>query len=347
MSKQFDVLVYVGRFSPLHNGHVETIRQAATLAKNVVVFIGSSNAALSIKNPFSGHMRTNMVLESIGDIEDCRIHVDTIEDYPLDDTVWASQITGFISQHFDTKNIGIIGHHKDQSSYYLDIFGYELVEMPNVSGLNSTDIRDMYFGDLPIDYIQSVVPTNVYNMLLEFKDTPEYANLKAEYDYFKEYRKQYSLLEFPPVFVTADSVVFWNDSVWEDHVLLIERKFVPGKGLLALPGGFFNHNDPSVKHAAYRELIEETGIELTEKQFNDFTIGCKLFDSPNRSLRGRTITHTWNIELFGDEFPVVNPADDAAKACWVPLSQLHDIKDKLFDDHYYIIEHYANLRKWG
>ena len=40
MTEKKDIVVYIGRFQPLHNGHVQTIINAAKIAKRVVVIVG-------------------------------------------------------------------------------------------------------------------------------------------------------------------------------------------------------------------------------------------------------------------------------------------------------------------
>jgi bifunctional NMN adenylyltransferase/nudix hydrolase len=59
-----------------------------------------------------------------------------------------------------------------------------------------------------------------------------------------------------------------------------------------------------------------------------------VFDRPDRSLRGRTITHAYYFEFPSGELPLVKGGDDAAKARWVPLAEFYDMEGSLFEDHY-------------
>ena len=68
-----------------------------------------------------------------------------------------------------------------------------------------------------------------------FVNTPIYDYLKQEHDYILGYRRAWEAAPYPPTFVTTDAVV-----VQSGHILLIQRKAAPGKGLWALPGGFLN-----------------------------------------------------------------------------------------------------------
>ncbi len=61
-----------------------------------------------------------------------------------------------------------------------------------------------------------------------------------------------------------------------------------------------------------------------------------VFDDPNRSSRGRTITNAYYIKLNNDvKLPKVKGADDADKAKWIPVEKLR--RDEMFEDHYSVI----------
>ena len=94
MTKQFDVLVTVGRFQPFHNGHKAVIEAALEQAKEVVVVVGSSFAARSIRNPFTFEERKAMIEATFPDEtmeiystfgapqEIRRLHIVPVSDYP-------------------------------------------------------------------------------------------------------------------------------------------------------------------------------------------------------------------------------------------------------------------------
>jgi ADP-ribose pyrophosphatase YjhB (NUDIX family) len=54
-------------------------------------------------------------------------------------------------------------------------------------------------------------------------------------------------------------------------VLAVRRSIPPGKGRLALPGGYINAGE-SWQHAAARELFEETGIRIEPSQVVDHRV---------------------------------------------------------------------------
>lgn len=55
--------LYIGRFQPLHNGHVSIIRQMAKECETIIIAIGSATECGTKRNPFSYALRAGMVHE--------------------------------------------------------------------------------------------------------------------------------------------------------------------------------------------------------------------------------------------------------------------------------------------
>src|SRR5579885_505933 len=100
------------------------------------------------------------------------------------------------------------------------------------------------------------VHANVATYLENFKNTDSFKSLKASFDYLRDYKTAWEGAPFPVTFVTVDCVV-----IKSGHVLVVRRKGNPGKGQIALPGGFLNQNE-HIQDGALRELKEETGIKV-------------------------------------------------------------------------------------
>ncbi len=339
----FDFLVFIGRFQPFHKGHKAVIDAALERARHVVVLIGSAKEARSIRNPFSWEERSDMIRGAFSADEQARIHCTPLLDLPYAEQSWIRNVQmsvqGIACQYQVTgdKRIGLIGHAKDHTSYYLKMFPqWGNVNVPQQAALDATTIREAYLrlGDgIEAGALSALGATeSTAGFLLDFFGSPAYRQLQHEQGVTDDYRRSWQNTPYIPTFVTVDAVV-----VQSGHILLVKRRSSPGKGLWALPGGFVNPHEKLID-AAVRELREETKISVPKPVLYGSIKGKEVFDDPYRSSRGRTITTSFLIELVGDAggLPRIKGADDAEKARWVPIADLES--DRLFEDHFHIIQ---------
>jgi bifunctional NMN adenylyltransferase/nudix hydrolase len=336
MSKPYGTLVLIGRFQPFHNAHLEIIKRCTALTDQLVVIVGSANQPRTYKNPFSFEERRKMILAATAGLS-MRVYVEPNVDTIYNDQAWAVRVQGIQSKYriLGAKD-AIIGHKKDDSSFYLDMFPqWEYINVEEIEPLSAVNIRDLYFKrNANMAFIKGVVPETTFVYLDAFKDTAEYEQIIREREFVEGYKKQYASLPYPPIFVTTDAVVMQSG-----HVLMIKRRSEPGKGLWALPGGFVNADtDKTIEDAALRELREETGIKVPGPVLRGNIVRTKVFDAIERSTRGRTITHAFNIVLPDGELPRVKGQDDAEKARWVPIAEIKS--EECYEDHYEIIQHF-------
>lgn len=326
-----DTIVYIGRFSPCHKGHIETIAKACALAKQVIVLVGSSGEPRTIRNPFTFPERRLMIHESLSPAFSRKVNIEPLYNYTYNDAKWELQVQQTVDKLSTSTNIGLIGHSKDETSYYLTMFPqWKMIEMEHIDGLNASDIRAEYFMDGVVK-VPSMLPA-VTRFLTKFADTGDYTKLVLEYDFQLKHDEMWSASPYTPTFNTTDAVV-----VQSGHVLLIQRKNAPGKGLYALPGGYLNPNETLID-CMLRELREETKIKVPEKVLRGSIVKSKTYDDPKRSIRGRIITEAFHVQLSNvGTLPKVRGADDADKAKWVPLSEFFKMRGQMFEDHYHII----------
>lgn len=342
-TKEYDFLVFIGRFQPLHKGHCAVISQALKQSEKVIIYIGSSDRPRCFRNPFTFEERKSMIENVYHQYKD-RLIIKPIVDKLYNDDHWVLNIhetTKTIIDNFigNSKSVtlhgindikvGLIGHEKDNTSYYLKLFpDWHSVGVEDYKGLNATDIRRMYFES---NIIQNEnIPEYVYNFLLNFKNEYGFKHICDEVSFIKTYKKQWQDSPYPPIFVTVDAVV-----IQSGNILLVKRKSSPGKGQYALPGGFINENE-KLFDAVIRELKEETKIKLPIPVLKGSFKKHEVFDHPQRSQRGRTITHTHLFDLPDkEELPKVKGSDDAEKAFWMPISDIP--RNNMFEDHFDLI----------
>lgn len=334
---KYDYLVFIGRFQPFHIGHQAVIEKALQLANQVIVLVGSTGKPRTIKNPWTFQERADMILKStaIG-VTSNRVNVIPLYDKTYNDPAWVAQVQSLVEtvvrQNPSCANprIGIIGHIKDDSSYYLKMFPqWDLIEHAMNEVVHATDVRSTLFDGKSLRFLDGILPRSVQEIVSQFVGTPTYEYLKREYDYIKNYRRSWEAAPYPPTFVTTDAIV-----IQSGHILLIQRKAAPGKGLWALPGGFLNQNERIID-GIIRELHEETRLKVPKPVLRGSITKREVFDDPGRSDRGRIITHAALIDLPPGDLPPVKGADDAQHAKWVPIAELRE--DNMFEDHYHII----------
>jgi len=354
MSK-FDFGVFIGRFQPLHVGHEHVITRTLEQVERLIVLVGSANVARDPRNPFTYAERETMLRSAFRhEVAQGRLIIAPIDDHHYSDTAWVTQVQrkvralvlehgnghGFQNHGLTDFRVALAGYGKDASSYYLKLFPeWGSLQVESQYGtFSSSDVRQRYFQRIP-EVPAAILSAGVANFLREFMLGETFKALLEEAEFLAAYPAQWG----KGPFVTADAVV-----VQSGHILLVERGRAPGKGLLALPGGFVNPAE-RIRDAAIRELREETAISDGKGQIPPAMLASfiedartRVFDAPNRSLRGRIITHAFLFRLperrkmFG-----VKGGDDAAHAQWYRFGDLSP--EMLFEDHWAIIEEMADL----
>lgn len=341
----FDYLVFIGRFEPFHNGHAAVARHALARAGKLIILVGSADTPRTTKNPWTVAERAVMIQAALGDAAD-RLVVRPLRDRLYNEALWVADVQRTVSEAVKadggdaTVRIGLVGMDKDASSYYLREFPqWPVVDVRHVETLSATELRSYLFDANDVDshgalmLLRGNVPAPVYDMLDAFRrKAPAFKQLVAEHAFLRTYREAWADAPYPPTFVTTDAVV-----VHSGHVLLVRRRAEPGKGLWALPGGFVGQHE-TLLDACLRELREETRLKIPVPVLRGSLKGQQVFDHPDRSLRGRTITHAYHFDFPTGELPTVKGGDDADKARWIPVSEALEMGPQLFEDHLHILE---------
>lgn len=341
MTKPYDLAVFIGRFQPFHDGHLKVLREAQQVADRVLILVGSSNRARDTRNPFTYEERKAMIANTLargrGFPLSCmsaeQVFVEPLPD--SGDASWIADVQHAVKRSTGTKvapRVCIIGHERDHTSGYLKWFpqwAYQAVE--DDKGHNATAVRETLFQEDHEFYFENLtaLPISGYIMadLDKFRRSEEFDALLKEREAEIKYREDWGDKE---PHLTADSVV-----IQSGHVLVIRRGRYPGKGMLALPGGFKEKGE-TLLQSAMRELREETSLTYPPSVLECFLRGSDVFDDPNRSRRGEIVTRAFFFALPDGPLPEVRGADDAAEAFWLPISEVRF--DTLFEDHAFIIQ---------
>ncbi|WP_374668853.1 bifunctional nicotinamide-nucleotide adenylyltransferase/Nudix hydroxylase [Ramlibacter sp.] len=338
MNESFDVAVCIGRFQLYHHGQAAVLRRALDLAPRVVVVIGSAHQARTPRNPFTWGERAEMIRLSLTPAEAARVQFAPVRDY-YDETRWAAAVREAVAASGADRStrVALVGHRKDATSEYLAGFpDWRLVDIGHQGDLHAKALRAALFttDHLPaaLAAIAGQVPPTTVEFLRAWAELPCFAPLREEWRALARERALWDTAPYPPVFVTVDAVVRKAG-----HVLLIRRGRAPGRGLLALPGGFLEQRE-TVYQSALRELEEETGLRLLPSTMQAALRAVRVFDHPDRSQRGRVITHAHLFDLGDGPLPEVRGSDDASEATWVPVTDVASLEAQFHDDHFSILQ---------
>lgn len=301
--------IFIGRFQPVHNGHIHALGVAASQVEKLYILVGSANQCRSIRNPWTFQERKQMLQLKLHAERITNYEILPLNDYRYSNTQWMSDVRATI-EHFNMGVPTLFGHMKEGNDYLKWFPELKFKSIESVYKINATQIREEMF-----ETNDPLMPETVRG---------DYAFYQKEKQLFKDY-------PFPETlnFNCSDAIL-----ECQGHILLIQRKFSPGKGAWALPGGFRNQRETFLD-CAIRELMEETNVRVPEKVLRGSIVKTELFDDPKRSfgIPRNTMAVYMRISPNPDySLPRANGADDAALCKWVPLTDaLNNIE--MYDDH--------------
>ncbi|AEG92686.1 NUDIX domain-containing protein [Ramlibacter tataouinensis] len=315
--------VCVGAFTLPSAGDVRTVREALAEIGRCRVLIASAHLPRSPRTPFTWQERAAMLRDSLDGAEAARV-----EFVPLREWFDDARNAQALQQAADAAGVARdavrrCGPARDESM------------TPGDPGM-----RDLHPELFAADDAQAALATlrgrvapGTAAFLQGWLGMPDHQRLREEWQQIARERALWAAVPYPVTLVTVDAVVRAAG-----HVLLIRRGRHPGKGLRALPGGFLETRE-TLAHAAIRELLEETQLDVPEAQLWACLKAVRAFDHPWRSQRNRIIVHAHFFDLPGGTLPRVQGADDAAHAEWVPVADLPGLDGQFLDDHLVILDH--------
>jgi bifunctional NMN adenylyltransferase/nudix hydrolase len=113
---KYNISVFIGRFQPVHLGHLHVITQGLEQADHMVVLIGSSGAPRSHRNPFTFEERREMVYNSIPSHMRKRVIIKSLEDAAYNDSRWIHQVQTQVTRaawefgYTNTPTVALVGH---------------------------------------------------------------------------------------------------------------------------------------------------------------------------------------------------------------------------------------------
>ena len=342
--------VIIGRFAPPQSAEMALVTGALAAHARAIVVLGSSFHARTPRDPFDWRERAEMLRLAVPEADRARLEFLPVRDY-YDEARWSAAVTDAVAaMTHDAPTLHVPDDARaDRYAESFPRWKQAIVECPRPEpgsrlrrvflqhdmARSPAGLAERRDGALAV--LSAWVPKAVIEYLRAWATLPAYAELVRDQHALDAMNDEWKGSPYEPIFSTVDAVVRCAG-----HVLLVRRGSPPGKGLWALPGGFLEPRE-TLLTSAMRELREETGLGAHPSSLRRALVRVAVFSHPERSLRGRTITHAHFFDLRDERLPAVKGGDDAAAAEWISLDALPGLEAQLFEDHFHILDEFLQL----
>ncbi|MEJ7928943.1 NUDIX domain-containing protein [Ramlibacter sp. AN1015] len=328
----------VGPFDIPSDADLALLRRALALAPQCVVAIAGACLPRSPRHPFTWQERAELLLQALSSEERARVRMRPLRQW------WdPARTAADLAQSIPAQAPVLLLRGPEAPALEAPPHWQEYPVGADAAAPSPQRLRELLFGAgapaAAAEGLRGQVPANVHAFLERWTHEPAFRTLRAEHAQIAAEQAAWSVAPYPVVLVTVDVVLRCAG-----HVLLVRRGRSPGKGLYALPGGFLDPGE-TLRDGALRELLEETRLPLPPHELHAALRCVRVFDAPERSQRGRVITHAHYLDLGDAPLPPVSGADDAAAAEWVPNDSLPALEDRFLDDHFHVLEQFLPLSR--
>jgi nicotinamide-nucleotide adenylyltransferase len=162
-------VLFIGRFQPFHNGHLELIKNIKDKYDEIIIGIGSSQYSYEIHNPFSVEERKLMIEKSLklNRIDNyVIIEIPDIHNYPK----WVSHVESLVSD-FDV----VISNSKLTTTLFNNK-GYKVIKTKfyNRNNYSGKKIRENIITNKPWEQL---IPKTVVDIIKEINGVKRIKNL--------------------------------------------------------------------------------------------------------------------------------------------------------------------------
>jgi len=127
--------LFLGRFQPFHNGHLEIIKRAKKEVDELIIVIGSAQYSRTKENPFTDFERSDMIEKTLDALGMTDFSIITIEDIN-DDEKYVAHIESQVPQFqvvYAATNVN--------TKELFEKAGYEARTSDRIGNIMSTEIR--------------------------------------------------------------------------------------------------------------------------------------------------------------------------------------------------------------
>jgi bifunctional NMN adenylyltransferase/nudix hydrolase len=142
-----------------------------------------------------------MIYGAIDETDRKRVHVMPLMDIVYNDEAWVSNVqmtvNGVVTAHHGIPHskakIGLIGHSKDHSSYYLNLFPqWGAVDVENFNEIGATRVREAFFSAEYEEYLKRSaaehLPPSVLMTMKDFATGGSFKHIQDEHGFIDKYK---------------------------------------------------------------------------------------------------------------------------------------------------------------
>jgi bifunctional NMN adenylyltransferase/nudix hydrolase len=315
--------VIIGRFQPLHLGHLSLIDKAYQEADKVLILIGSANQLPDFKNPFTYEEREGLLLGTFGEDYDTTIRPLEDEEH---DVHWIENVIGeILAIEEDPTEVTIYTNPKDEE-FYRKNFIFQVKTLDEVP-VSATQVRESWYSD-SLWAVEEYLTEKVCTFLDWHPDkerlTDEWATTSSM-KLIKEKGHPFGNPMEPVSFAVI---------IQDAEVLVGKRGGARGKGQLGLPGGYIEASETSLQ-GCMRETKEELGLDL-HKLVMEGNAQCiaQAIEENVKDLGTRTIGINY-LFIIKPEYEVEITVDGFETTAfeWLPLGDVLQDRTLLFFNH--------------
>lgn len=311
----------IGRFQPLHNGHLSLIAKAQEECEKVLVLVGSTNRLPDFKHPFPYEERLGLLKKSL----DASIDIRPLPDKPTDDE-WIQDVVGHVlSIQEDPTEVTLYCGKKDEAWYRKNLL-YP-IETENEWNISATEVRAAWYTDT-LWTVEDSIPLVTQDFLEKHEDkdrlATEYTNTLESVDH-KRTGHPFSNPMEPVSFAVI---------IRDNKLLVGKRQGWRGKGQYGLAGGYIQ-NDETTLEGCIREVNEELSLDL-QALIRDGKAKC-MAQSVEENLNDigtRTLGINYLFVVHPDvSLDITVDEVETSDYKWIPLMDVLEERELLFYNH--------------
>lgn len=173
MEKNFEFGLVLGRFHPMHNGHLEIVEMARKLCKKTLILIGSSQESGTLRNPFKIETRKR-VIHKVYQTED--VIIGDLADMTNENDIcfeWGKYILENVEKTYGkTPDLMIYGKDESRKGWFSEEDSKnfsELIVARNKIEISATKLREYLVQDKK-EVWKKYVPEQIWDMYEELRE---------------------------------------------------------------------------------------------------------------------------------------------------------------------------------